>query len=347
MASLVRKVKTVLTNPKGVLVMLLFNSRAYLVLAQILQFSIGLGEKVKKAPPIIDYSAPSTTIVDSFWSKHTTAHPKLLITRTGRQDEAFLKWRSECYPMFHELMGLWGNRKGEVVLDYGCGPGTDIIGFLLYSNARKVIGIDVSTKALWFARRRIALHNIPLNKVELIRISDSVPTIPLENNSIDFIYTQGVLHHTSYPEKILAELYRILKPHGKASIMVYNRQSIWFHLYVAYFEMMVLKKFQGLSVEQAFAKTTDSTDCPISRCYSPEDFMRICKAAGFKVEFKGGYYSRLELDTFAKCKNAALEDKQLAEEHRLFLSELDNDTLPKRQGKFAGIGGVYFLTKEA
>lgn len=345
MASLAHKVKTVLTNPKGVLVMLLFNSRAYLVLAQILQFSVRLSEKVKKAPPIIDCSAPSTTIVDSFWSKHTTAHPKLLITRTGKQDEAFLKWRSDKYPMFQELMGLWGNHKGEVVLDYGCGPGTDIIGFLLHSNPSKVIGIDVSPKALWFARRRIALHNIPLNKVELIRISDSVPTIPLENNSIDFIYTQGVLHHTSYPEKILAELYRILKPHGKASIMVYNRESVWFHLYVAYEQMIVQSNYKGLATKQAYALTTDSSDCPISRCYNPEEFVLMCKQVGFSAEYAGGYYTLLELDLLKKYKDEAMIDKRLGEEHRKFLAELDNSPLPKRNGKLAGNGGVYWLEK--
>jgi len=347
MTSLAHKVKTILTNPKGTLVMLLFNSRAYLVLAQILQFSIVLGEKVKKAPPIIDCSAPSTTIVDSFWSKHTTAHPKLLITRTGKQDEAFLKWRSECYPMFHELMGLWGNHKGEVVLDYGCGPGTDMIGFLLHSNPSKVIGIDISPKALWFARRRIALHNIPLSKVQLLRISDSSTKIPLADNSIDFVYCQGVLHHTSCPEKIVTELYRILKPHGKASIMVYNRESVWFHLYVAYEQMILRGNYKGLVAEHAYALTTDSSDCPISRCYKPEDFAQMCKQVGFSVEYAGGYYTLLELDLLKKYKDEAMIDKRLGEEHRKFLAELDNSPLPQRNGKLAGNGGVYLLTKEA
>lgn len=345
MTTLRHKVKTVITNPKGSLVMLLYNSRAYVILAQILQFGIGLGEKVKKAPPIIDYAVPDTTAVESFWAKHTTAHPKLLITRTGKQDEAFLKWRSDKYPMFHELMGLWGNHAGEVVLDYGCGPGTDIIGFLLYSNPSKVIGIDISPKALWFAKRRMALHSIPLNKVELIRVSDSVPTIPLEDNSIDFIYTQGVLHHTSYPEKILAELYRILKPRGTASIMVYNRESVWYHLYVAYEQMLLQNNYRGLTTGQAFALTTDSSDCPISRCYKPQEFLALCQAAGFSGEYAGGYYSLLELDMLKKYKDAALADIKLELEHWRFLANLSQEALPKYNGKYAGIGGVYRLEK--
>jgi hypothetical protein len=28
-------------------------------------------------------------------------------------------------------------------LDYGCGPGNDVVGFLLHTNAKQVIGMDV------------------------------------------------------------------------------------------------------------------------------------------------------------------------------------------------------------
>ncbi len=43
---------------------------------------------------------------------------------------------------------------------YGCGPGNDLVGFLLWGHARQVIGIDISRKALELARRRLALHRI-------------------------------------------------------------------------------------------------------------------------------------------------------------------------------------------
>lgn len=345
-SSLFHKVQVVIKNPKYAIRYLgnkFLESRwnELLILCNWL-----ISGKKGKQPLVERHLHGSSTRVDTFWGRHTVITPQLSMMRAAKQDEEFIQWRAQKYPLFHELMGLWGNHAGEVVLDYGCGPGTDLVGFLLYSNADKVIGIDVSEKALRFARRRMALHNFKPDKINLIRISDSEPKIPLADNSVDFIYSQGVLHHTSYPESILKELCRVLKPGKQASIMVYNRQSVWFHLYVAYFEMITLNRFQGLSAEQAFAKTTDSVDCPISRCYNPDEFVRICEAAGFKAEYKGGYYSTLELETFAKCKDAALADKRLAEEHRLFLSELDNAPLPKRHGKVAGIGGVYILTKE-
>lgn len=308
----------------------------------------GLGSltnKRGKRPPISGCAQSDSTQVSDFWGRHTVITPQLSLMRTDKQDQSFIKWRAKEYPLFHELMGLWGDHSGEVVLDYGCGPGTDLVGFLLCGNAKRVIGIDVSLKALKFASRRMALHNTDPHRVELIRVSDSQPSIPLVSNSVDFIYSQGVLHHTSHPEDILKELHRVLKSGKQASIMVYNRESIWFHLYVSYYEKIVLKRFQGLSDEAAFAKTTDSVDCPISRCYKPEDFVKICEQAGFKAEYKGGYYSQLELNTLNKHKEAALANIQLGLEHWRFLANLSEEALPKYNGKYAGIGGVYRLDK--
>ena len=100
------------------------------------------------------------------------------------------------------------------------------------------------------------------------------------DDSVDHVNCQGVLHHTSHPEAILAELARVLRPGGTATIMVYNRDSVWLHLYTAYERMIVEGAFAGLDVEEAFARNTDGPDCPISRCYAAEDFLGMCRRRG-------------------------------------------------------------------
>lgn len=287
------------------------------------------------------------TQVDSFWSEHTVSVPPLDSIRTAYQTKVYLRRRFADYPLWKEFMQLYGEHDGQVVLDYGCGPGHDLVGFLLYTKARRVVGIDISQKALEYAHDRLALLGINPNRVELIRISDSATTIPLDDNSIDYVYCEGVLHHTTDPGAILREFYRILKPGSKACLMVYNCSSIWFHLYVAYQKMIVENKLSGMDIYQAFAKSTDTEQCPISRCYKGEDFVSICNQAGFSAEYVGGHLSLLELDVLKKYKVSALQDGRLSAEHRDFLKGLafDKKGLPKYKGKHAGIGGVYRLCK--
>ena len=55
---------------------------------------------------------------------------------------------------------MWGEHDGEVILDYGCGPGNDLVGYALYTGARRIVGVDVSPRALELARDRLALHGI-------------------------------------------------------------------------------------------------------------------------------------------------------------------------------------------
>lgn len=304
---------------------------------------------IKGKPPLIRDTEPtdSSTAVDSFWNTYTVIGPKLARVKTAYQSRKYLEWRFSAYPLFREFMGLWGNHDNQVILDYGCGPGNDLVGFLVCTGAKKVIGVDISGKALRFASKRLALHNIDNRRVELIRISDKADKIPIEDSSIDYIYCEGVLHHTSSPEKIIKDFHRVLKPGGQACIMVYNDDSIWLHLYVAYEQMILQNQFQGLNVHEAFGKTTDSAECPIARCYKAQQFIEICNEAGFNAEYIGGYFSNLELALLKKYGQTALKDARLGTEHKDFLKTLVIDArgFPQYRGKHAGIGGVYKLLK--
>lgn len=51
--------------------------------------------------------------------------------------------------------------------------------------------------------------------------------IPYENGSVDFIYSFEVLEHVNNPEKVLGEIYRVLKPGACAYIATCNYDSFW------------------------------------------------------------------------------------------------------------------------
>src|ERR1700674_2219028 len=152
------------------------------------------------APVVVVKDDAGRTVVDDYWNEHTVHRSPFML---AKESEKYLRKRNSEYPLFTELMDLYGDHAGEVVLDYGCGPGDDVTGFLLWSNAQKVIGIDVSAKALGFLRHRLALHRVELERVELIRITDSTGKVPLPDDSVDWIQCGGVLHHTTHPQEIL------------------------------------------------------------------------------------------------------------------------------------------------
>ena len=178
--------------------------------------------------------------MDSYWSEHTVSPVDLPPAKgwTRGMSERQLEWRFQQYPMFRELTGLWGDHDGQTVLDFGCGPGNDLVGFALHTGAERIIGIDVSDAALSLAADRLALHRIDPGRVELIQASDSDVEIPLPGDSVDHVQSQGVVHHMSDPDAALRELHRVLRPGGTGCVMVYNRDSVWFHLWVAYERMV-------------------------------------------------------------------------------------------------------------
>ena len=250
------------------------------------------------------------TAVDEHWANHMVIEQDF----TSPADSlAYLDWRDAEYRLFHELMGLWGDHSEHTVLDYGCGPGSDLVGFHVYGHAREAIGMDVSKPALAAARKRLRLHGV---RATLVRVHDSKPVIPLPDASIDHIYCQGVLHHVSHPAEILREFRRVLKPDGTAVVMVYNPDSAYIALCF-------------VSQEEFVA----GADCaaPIVRLWTQAEFRAMCEDAGFQVEYRGGYYTRDEL--------AAWESgRRLPQFH-------DVDGMPYFDGRSAGLGSVYWLTR--
>jgi SAM-dependent methyltransferase len=284
--------------------------------------------------------------VDAFWTRHTVNDAPFV---TARQSARYLQTRFAEYPLFREFSGLYGRHDGETVLDYGCGPGNDLVGFALHSHARRVVGVDISDTALQLARHRLSLHHLPEGRVEIVAISDGEPALPFEDASFDYVSSQGVIHHTSDPAAILGELHRVLRPGGEGSIMVYNRDSVWMHLRVAWELLVRDGRWPGMSAAEAFPRSTDDEDCPIARCHSGAEFTALLSEAGFEARYLGGYLSQIELRAMRESWGFAIVDERLAPEHREFLRSLryDYNHLPMIGDIHAGIGGSFRIRRPA
>jgi SAM-dependent methyltransferase len=104
--------------------------------------------------------------------------------------------------------------ENKFICDIGCGSGRFID--LLSKSSNFLIGID-SSESVYAASKRFGY-----NPRVLICQAD-VLHLPLKKNSVDHVYSIGVLHHTEDPKKGVKEISRILKQNGTASISVYGK----------------------------------------------------------------------------------------------------------------------------
>jgi ubiquinone/menaquinone biosynthesis C-methylase UbiE len=299
-----------------------------------------------EVPQIEDMGGTSPlTVTDLYWNVHTVVGD---LFETRDDSLAYVRKIDELYPLYMDKSGLYAPHEGEVLLDYGCGPGNDLVGWLCYSKARSIIGMDVSRRALELARMRLALHvDDGLERLRLIRISDAVATIPLADASVDHISTMGVLHHATDMPGILQEFHRILRPGGTVSVMLYNRDSLYFHLTIAYVHRFIQGRFPvSTSAEEAWRQIADN-GAPIAGLLKPEGVEAICKKAGFSVDILGGAFAAEEITWWQKFGAQAIADKRLEDEHRSFLAEviLDERGYPIRHGRHVGMDAVYLLKR--
>jgi len=283
-----------------------------------------------------DTKRPAVSVSEYWTSHNVTGHRAFT---DAEESLKYFAWRNSQYVNYIKLMPVAGF-DGKRVLDFGCGPGDDLVGFGVYSKPSRLVGVDVSASSVQEARARLALHGIAADVQQL----EPGGTLPFEDASFDHIHSSGVLHHVEDPHATLGELKRVLRPGGDVYVMVYNFDSLWMHLLVAYHRTIVEGRYPDLTPREQFARSTDGEACPISRCYRPDEFISLANAAGFDATFAGAAVSMREL-SIAATRFAAIMDPRLPEENRRFLEalEFDRQMLPLVNGRHAGIDAVYHL----
>ena len=104
------------------------------------------------------------------------------------------------------------------VLEVGCGLGTD--GAQFAKAGANYTGIDLTEAAVDLARKRFELFQLP----GTFRVADA-ERLDFPDNTFDIVYSHGVLHHTPDTAAAVREVHRVLRPGGKAVVMLYHRDS--------------------------------------------------------------------------------------------------------------------------
>lgn len=106
--------------------------------------------------------------------------------------------------------------KDKLVLDAGCGAGLQS-GFMARHGAT-VVALDLSDAVLAAAE-----NNRDLPSVHVIQ--GDISRSPLRDETFDFVYSEGVLHHTRDPRASFAALVRLLRHGGEIAAGFYGRRE--------------------------------------------------------------------------------------------------------------------------
>lgn len=140
-------------------------------------------------------------------------------------DEQFLDM-AKLFDSRFDQNGVKLDLKGKSCIDLGCGSGRYVVAMADHG-ASESHGLDLSDRAISDARERAQR----LGYADRCTFTQgSMLELPFEDERFDFVSCNGVIHHTTDPEKSLAELARITKRDGVAYIMIYGSGEMWWDL---------------------------------------------------------------------------------------------------------------------
>jgi len=222
---------------------------------------------------------PMTRGIDTFYSALHTAMYSLGDVQnapfpTAREFREFVRSAAAA--------GL-GSR---VCLDAGCGGTAVNTHSLLAAGADGVTALDVNLDSL--ARVRASLREHGLTGAHLVR--GSLLALPVREATYDLVVCSGVVHHTPDPEGAVRELYRVVKPGGRAYISVYCFEASW--------ALAVVRLWRALAwvipyrvAHLAFRRVTAVNNFVLDHMYVPilwvfraAEFQSLLESAGFVVD---------------------------------------------------------------
>ena len=221
------------------------------------------------------------------------------------------------------------------VLEIGCGLGTD--GAQFAQAGADYTGVDLTNAAVELAQKRFELFDLP----GTFQTADA-ERLNFADNSFDLVYSHGVLHHTPDTAGAIREVHRVLKPGGRAIVMLYHRDSYNYRVNISLFRRagVHLLRWQGgiklvhlltgespdrlkeharklrqersyLSSEEFLSQNTDGAGNPLARVYSREEATELFKDFS-KVELRTYFLNKRWLPIVGPLLPRSLESRLAA-----------------------------------
>lgn len=163
--------------------------------------------------------------------------------------------------------------KGKHVLELGCGIGTDSINF---ARAGAILTIvEISEKSLDICKERFNVFNL---SATFIHGNIENLDILLENQKFDLIYSFGVIHHTTFPERVIKCLPQFMHSDSELRIMLYSKIS-----FKLFWLMMEEGKSNIQGINELVRHNAEAqSGCPIAYTYTFKEIYKLLHP--FKIQ---------------------------------------------------------------
>lgn len=172
------------------------------------------------------------------------------------------------------LMDLLRPVTDSIILEFGCGTGQNL---LLGAERNKEVmwkGVDIDSNVIAIAKRKTKKNS----NVNLYMYDGNY--LPAQNCSIDTVFSSLVFHHlnSDTKQKVLHEIYRILKPGGKLVIADWGKpRSTWSRV-----------KFLLIQLLDGFTTTRDNLKGLLPNFIRQSGFLKVEEAEVMETAF-GSY----------------------------------------------------------
>jgi len=201
--------------------------------------------------------------VRAFWDKSSCGEIYAQGEEPRSYYESHARTRYALEPVI-PLFARFGEARDKDVLEIGVGMGADHIE-LAKAGPRGLTGVDLTPRAIEHVTRRLQVYGLNSR----LQVADA-EHLPFADESFDFVYSWGVLHHSPDTPQAIREVWRILRPGGKTRVMIYHKYSLVG--YMLWLRYALMRGRPGRSLAEIYAQHLES---PGTKAYSMAEARRM------------------------------------------------------------------------
>ncbi len=201
-------------------------------------------------------------------------------------DEVASNWDNMRNDFFSDEVRLVAYKAADVqerkvAADIGAGTGFITEG-LINKNV-KVIAVDQSKEMLNLLKTKFS------NYKDLKCIQGVGEDLPIEDNSVDYVFANMFLHHVENPSLVIKEMQRILKSGGKLVITDLDKHNFEFlkteqyDLWMGFDRNNMVEWFEDAGLKNVTVNCVGSNCCADSKCGCEKASISIFSAYGEKI----------------------------------------------------------------